>query len=270
MKRSAGYWIGIGLISAVAAMALTSMVWTPYPPLDIEPGSRLLAPGVSHWLGTDEFGRDVLSRIMVAGATSLLLAALTICVAILVGVVIGAIAGFFNGPVDRTLMVLNDAMLAFPNVLFAFGVIVIAGPSKYGIVLGLGAAYAPTVARMVRGTVVSLRGRAYVESSRIIGNSAIYTLLHHVLPNCTTPILMLATSLFGWIVLAEGTLNFLGLGVPPPAPTWGNMLASGRPYIEAAPWLCLAPGLSFAMTLLGINLLGDALRDRLDPRKAHT
>ena len=269
MKRPTVYWIGVVLLAGIVAMALVSVIWTPYPPLGIELASRLLPPDASHWLGTDEFGRDVLSRIMVAAATSLLVATLTICVSLVIGVFVGAIAGFFGGPVDRILMVFNDALLAFPNVLFAFGVIVIAGPNKYGIILGLGPAYAPTVVRMVRGTVVALRARAYVEASRVIGNSAGYTLLRHVLPNCTTPILMLATSLFGWVVLAEGTMNFLGLGVPPPAPTWGNMLASGRPYLEGAPWLCIAPGACFAITLLGINLLGDALRDRLDPRQAH-
>lgn len=266
MKNSMRGWAGVTLISAFFGMALVSIVWTPYPPGVVEVGSRLLSPDTSHWLGTDEFGRDVLSRIMSAAATSLLVASLTMSVALLVGVSVGLIAGFYSGPTDRVLMIINDALLAFPNLLFAFAVIAIAGPNKYGIVMGLGPAYAPTVARMVRASVLTLRGRAYVEASRVIGNSAIYTLLRHVLPNCAAPILVLATSLFGWIILAEGTLNFLGLGVPPPSPTWGNMLASGRPYIESAPWLCIAPGLCFALTLLGVNLLGDALRDHLDPR----
>jgi len=266
MKLHVAVWAGSLLLALVVGMALASLVWTPYGPLSIDLTSRLLAPNAAHWLGTDEFGRDVLSRIMTAAASSLIVASLTVGIALIIGGCVGLAAGYFGGLADRLLMVFNDTLLAFPNVLFAFAVIVIAGQSKYGIVIGLGPAYAPTVARVVRSSVLSLRERAYVESSRVMGNSSAYTLFRHVLPNCTAPLLMLATSLFGWIILAEGTLNFLGLGVPPPAPTWGNMLASGRPYIEAAPWLCIAPGMCFALTLLAVNMLGDALRDRLDPR----
>jgi peptide/nickel transport system permease protein len=143
---------------------------------------------------------------------------------------------------------------------------VIVGANQWGIVLALSLAYAPSVVRVVRGTVLSLREREYVEASRMIGNGEIYTMWRHILPNCVAPVAVLATSMFGWVLLSESALSFLGLGVPPPAPTWGNMLSSARPYMVSAVWLCVVPGLCIALTLLGINLLGESLRDRLDPR----
>lgn len=187
-------------------------------------------------------------------------------VAVLAGALTGAVAGFLRGWVDRVLMALNDTLLAFPGILLALALMVVVGANRWGIVLALGLAYAPTVARVVRGTCLSLREKEYVEASRMIGNAELTTLLHHVLPNCVAPVAVLATSMFGWVLLSESALSFLGLGVPPPAPTWGNMLASGRPHMETAVWLGLAPGTCIALTLLGINLLGDAVRDRLDPR----
>jgi peptide/nickel transport system permease protein len=244
-------------------------VCTPTDPLKIAPRMRLQPPGGDFLLGSDEFGRDVLSRIMAGAGTSLLVAAATVLIALLLGVVVGLVAGYVRGWVDRILMVGNDALLAFPGMLLALGVMVIIGANKWGIVLALGLAYAPTAVRVVRGTVLSLREKEYIEASRVIGNSGWRTLFVHILPNCIAPLVVLATSMFGWVILSESALSFLGLGVPPPAPTWGNMLSSGRPYIESAAWLGIAPGVCIALTLLGINLLGDALRDWLDPRMEH-
>jgi peptide/nickel transport system permease protein len=266
IKLRTNAWIGGALVSSLVAMALLSMVWTPYDPLRISLKLRLNAPSAAHWLGTDEFGRDVMSRIIAGAGASLLVAALTVLSALALGTVLGLLAGYFRGVVDRVLMVINDALLAFPGILLALGVMAIVGANKYGIILALGLAYAPTAVRLVRGTVLSLREKEYIEASRVIGNSEFFTIMRHVMPNCAAPLVVLATSMFGWIILAESSLSFLGLGVPPPAPTWGNMLSSGRPYIESAAWLGIAPGLCIAMTLLGINLLGDALRDWLDPR----
>jgi len=164
------------------------------------------------------------------------------------------------------LMAVNDALLAFPGILLALAVMVILGASRFGLVVALTLAYAPSVVRVVRGTVLSLREKEYVEASRMIGNPEWLTMMRHVLPNCIAPVAVLSTSMFGWVLLSESALSFLGLGVAPPAPTWGNMLSGARSYLESAVWLGLAPGLCIALTLLGINLLGDALRDRLDPR----
>lgn len=266
MRVRANAVIGGTLIGLLAAVSATAMFWTPYDPLRINLRARLRAPSDLFWLGTDEFGRDVISRLMAGAATSALVALLTVVAAVVLGVVIGVVAGFVRGWLDRVLMAVNDTLLAFPGILLALGLMAVIGPNKWGIILALGLAYAPSVVRVVRATVLSVREREYIEASRVIGNSEIYTMARHVLPNCTAPIVVLATSMFGWVVLAESALSFLGLGVPPPAPTWGNMLSAARPYLDQAPWLSIAPGLCIALTLLGINLLGDALRDKLDPR----
>jgi ABC-type dipeptide/oligopeptide/nickel transport systems, permease components len=256
-----------GLIIGIMGLgALLSTLWTPFDPLAINFTARLQPPGHEHWLGTDEFGRDVLSRLMAAAAASMGISLLTMVAAIIGGTAVGLLAGYLRGWTDRILMAFNDALLAFPGILLALGLLAITGANKYGIILALGLAYLPSVARVVRGTVFSLREKEFVDASRVMGNSEAYTMVRHVLPNCVAPLTVLATSLFGWVLLAESSLSFLGLGVPPPAPTWGNMLASSRPYIGQAMWLAIFPGLCISVTLLGINLLGDALRDRLDPR----
>lgn len=258
--------IGGGLLVVLIALALMGLVWSPFDPLTIDLMSRFQAPSAAHWLGTDEFGRDVFSRLLIGARTSLWVSLLTVSVAVLAGTLIGMLAGYLRGWTDRVLMMFNDALLAFPGILMALGIMAIIGASKYGIVLALGIAYTPSVVRVVRGTVLSLRELEYIEASRVIGNSELYTMLRHIAPNCLAPLCVLATSMFGWALLSESALSFLGLGVPPPAATWGNMLASSRPYIASAPWLGVFPGLFICLTLLSINLFGDALRDRLDPR----
>jgi peptide/nickel transport system permease protein len=258
--------IGIVIVGLIAAAALLSLVWTPHDPLRINFGSRLKLPGGAFLLGTDEFGRDELSRLMTGAATSVWIAVLTVGFSIVAGSIVGVLTGFLRGWTDRIVMAFNNALLAFPGLLLALGLLAVVGANQYGIVLALGLAYTPSVTRIVRGTVLSLREKEFIESSRVLGNSELYTMVRHVLPNCTAPLTVLATSMFGWVILAESALSFLGLGVPPPAPTWGNMLASARPFMAQASYLSILPGLCIALTLLGINLLGDAVRDWLDPR----
>lgn len=259
--------IGGALLGFVLAVAAVALFWTPYDPVRTNLRRRLRPPSAEYWLGTDEFGRDVLSRLMTGAVTSVTVAAATVVVALLLGLAIGLAGGYLRGWTDRVLGALNDTLLAFPGILLALGLLAVMGPSRWGIVLALGLAYAPTVARVVRGTVLSLREREFVEASRALGNSESYTLLRHVLPHTVAPVTVLATSLFGWVILSESALSFLGLGVPPPAATWGNMLASARPFMQDAPILSIAPGAMIAACLLGANLLGDALRDLLDPRE---
>ncbi len=266
MVFNANMMIGGGLVGTISGVAALATVWTPFSPTRVSLSSRFQAPSSLHWLGTDEFGRDVLSRLMVGAETSIGVALTTTVVALVLGMAIGLTAGYLRGWVDRVLMSLNDTLLAFPGILFAMGLLAVIGPSKWGIVLALGLAYAPTVARVVRGSVLSLREREFIEASRALGNGAFYTLIRHIVPNTVSPMIVLATSLFGLVILSESALSFLGLGVPPPAPTWGNMLASARPHLERAPWLAIAPGTMIALCLLGANLLGDGLRDLLDPR----
>jgi len=254
------------LIGIVLAAALLGTVWTPHDPLAINFRARLQAPSAQYWLGTDEFGRDVLSRLMAGAASSVWISVLTVAFAVVAGTALGVLTGFMRGWTDRIIMAFTNALLAFPGLLLALGLLAVVGANQYGIILALSLAYTPTVTRVVRGTVLSLREREFIESSRVLGNSELVTMLRHVLPNCVAPLTVLTTSMFGWVILAESALSFLGLGVPPPAPTWGNMLTAARPFMAQAAWLGILPGLCISLTLLGINLLGDAVRDRLDPR----
>lgn len=258
--------IGGTLIGTLAVVAAIGSVWTPVDPLRLSFRYKLAPPSSLYWLGTDEFGRDVLSRLMSGAATSVWISLLTVALAVVLGTIIGLLSGYLRGWVDRVVMAFNDALLAFPGILLALGLLAVVGANKYGIILALGIAYTPSVARIVRGTVLSLREKEFIAASRVMGNSEGYTMARHILPNCIAPLTVLATSMFGYVLLAESSLSFLGLGVPPPAPTWGNMLAGSRPYIGQAMWLGIFPGLCISLTLLGINLLGDAVRDRLDPR----
>ena len=258
--------IGTGLLVPMLIVALLAPVWTPYGPAAVNLRARLQPPSAAHWFGTDEFGRDVLSRAMAGASTSVLVAAVTVATAVLAGSLLGLLAGSLRGWTDGVLVALADALLAFPGILLALAVLVILGPGRASLIAALGIAYTPAVLRVVRGAALSVRQREFVEASFMMGNGRLYTIWRHILPNCLPPITVLATSMLAWVLLAESALSFLGLGLPPPAASWGGMLASSRPYMRSAVWLEIAPGLCIALTLLGVNQLGDALRDRLDPR----
>jgi len=254
------------IIGTLVVVALAGLAWTPYDPMRLDFTARLAPPGGTHWLGTDELGRDVLSRLMAGAATSGWISLLSVGGAVAAGTVLGVVTGYLRGALDRVVMAFTDALLAFPGILLALGLMAVFGANRAGIIAALAVAYTPSVTRVVRGSVLSLREREFIDASRVLGNSELYTMARHVLPNCVAPLTVLATSMFGWALLSESALSFLGLGVPPPAPTWGNMLAASRPYFDQAVWLGIFPGLCISVTLLGINLLGDALRERLDPR----
>ncbi|MCV3238455.1 ABC transporter permease [Mesorhizobium sp. ZC-5] len=257
---------GGAMVALLVLVAIIGPWLAPYDPLKLDLMARLQAPSAMHVLGTDEFGRDILSRLIYGARTSAWIAFSTVAFAIVLGVVFGVLAGFLRGWTDRILMMFNDAFLAFPGLLLALGFMAVFGASRNGIIVALGLAYMPVVVRVVRGTVMSIREREFVEASRVMGNSEIVTMMRHVLPNCIAPITVLATTMFGWIILSESALSFLGLGVPPPAPSWGNMLSTARPYISQAPHLIILPGLCISVTLLAVNMLGDAVRDWLDPK----
>lgn len=259
--------IGLTLVVLLVLTVLLGLFWTPYDPIAIDLSHPLQSPSPGHWLGTDQFGRDVLSRAMVGARISAGVAFETVIAAVVCGTALGLLTGYLRGWTDRLIMMACDAALAFPPILLALALVAILGPSRHSVMLALSIAYAPVVTRVVRGSVLSIRESEYIQASLLCGDGTLYTLWRHVLPNAVAPIVVLATSLFGWVVLYESALSFLGVGVPPPAPTWGNMLADSRPYMETASWLSIVPGLCIVATLLGVNLLGDALRDRLDPRE---
>lgn len=258
--------VGLALLSLIVVMAVAGAIHTPYDPLILSFDDRLAAPSAAHWLGTDQFGRDTFSRLISAAGTSLVVSAFTVLFAVFGGTCIGAVSGYFGGWLDRITMTVIDALMAFPGILLALGIMAVIGPERYGVVLALGLAYMPNVVRIVRGVVLSVREKEYVEASLALGNSKLYTVIVHVTPACISAVTVIGTAIFGGALLSESALSFLGLGVPPPAPTWGGLLADATLYMDVAPWLSVFPGLAISITLLGINMFGDALRDRFDPR----
>jgi len=266
LRRGPGAIIGVVLVGAVLLAALTGSLHTPFDPIEIDADNRLAAPSLHHWLGTDEWGRDITSRLLAGAVVSVTIGLLTSLLATAAGTLIGAAAGYLGGWLDRIVIAVTDALLAFPSLIMALGIVAVFSGSQWAVVGALSFAYMPSVVRVVRASVLTLRRKDFVDASTVMGNSRSFTLGRHILPNTVGMVIVLATSLFGWALLAESALSFLGLGVPPPAPSWGGMLADSRNYFEEAPWLALAPGLTISLTLLGVNLLGDALRDHFDPR----
>jgi peptide/nickel transport system permease protein len=264
--RRANLMIGAVLVGLLLLIAVVNLVYTPYSPLDVNIHARYAPPSLDHWFGTDEFGRDILSRIMSGAGVSTTVSVCSVLFALLAGTSIGAVCGYAGGWFDRLAAMLIDALMAFPGLLLALGIMTVVGPSKWGVVVALGLAYTPSVSRIARGAALSLRQRDFVVASQTMGNSGAWTLLRHVLPHCVAPLLVFSTSLFGSALLAESALSFLGLGVPAPEPTWGGMLADGRTAIDQAIWVVLFPGAAISLALFGINLFGDGVRDLLDPR----
>ena len=257
--------IGAVLIAVMLVAAVFGVMYTPYDPIINNLHMRLVAPSGQHWFGTDEWGRDVFSRLLNGASVSVFVSFATVLVSVAIGALVGALTGYFSGWLSRIVMLFIDALLAFPSLIMALGVIAVFGASSTGVIVALSLTYIPAVTRVVRANVLSLREKEYVEASRVMGNAELYTMLRHALPNAVAPIIVLATALFGWALLAESALSFLGLGVPPPESSWGGMLADSRNYVEQAPWLAIAPGLAISLSLLGVNLFGDALRDQFDP-----
>ncbi|WP_374595171.1 ABC transporter permease [Sphingosinicella sp.] len=266
LLRKNNFIIGGSLLGIVMLAALAGAIATPYDPIDIDAANLLAAPSLAHWLGTDEWGRDVVSRLLKGAGTSVSIGLMTAVAATLSGALLGATSAYLGGWLDRIVIAAMDALLAFPSLIMALAVVAVFSNSQYAVVLALSVAYAPSVVRVVRSAVLAMKRKDFVDASLVMGNSRAFTLYRHILPNTIATVIVLATSLFGWALLAESSLSFLGLGVPPPAPSWGGMLADSRHYFEDAPWLAIAPGLAISFSLLGTNLLGDALRDHFDPR----
>jgi peptide/nickel transport system permease protein len=270
MKRSLfkrlNFAIGVVLVGWLVSVALIGLIYTPYDPTAVDLVTRYAPPCPQHWFGTDEFGRDVLSRIMAGAAVSVTVSVGSVLFALCAGTVLGTVSGYLGGWLDRLVLMFTDALMAFPGLLLALGIMTVLGASKGSVVLALGLAYTPSVTRLARSSTLTLRSRDFVVASQAMGNSGAWTLWRHVVPNTIAPLLVFSTSLFGSALLAESALSFLGLGVPPPAPTWGGMLADSRDAIDRAIWLAIFPGVSISLALLGINMLGDAVRDLLDPR----
>jgi len=256
------------IILVVVLLAAILAPWVaPYAPNKLSIVNKLKAPSLAHVFGTDEFGRDIFSRAIFAGRISLLVSLGVVCISTVLGVIMGVAAGFFrklDAPISRLL----DAMMSFPDILLAIALVAALGPSLTTVILALGITYAPRLARIVRGSTLVLRELPYIEAAVAMGLPTWQILTRHVLLNLASPILVQATFVFASAMLAEASLSFLGVGVSTDMPTWGTMLASGREYMNNAPWLMIFPGLAIVFSVLALQLLGDGLRDLVDPRLA--
>ena len=263
---------GLCVVVAVLVLAVAAPWVTSWDPIEQDIPSRLQAPGSVHAsgrvhvLGTDHLGRDLLARIVFGARPALLVGFAAVAISGLLGLVLGLVSGYFGGLVDDVFMRLADIQLAFPFILLAIAVIGVLGPSLPVIIVVIGVSSWVVYARVVRSEVLSIREREFVQAARALGVRDVRILLRHVLPNALTPWLVVATLDMARVIVIESALSFLGLGVQPPTPTWGGMLADGRVYISTAWWLATFPGLAILLTVLGINLFGDGLRDTLDPR----
>jgi len=260
---------GLVVLVVIVALAIFASQVMPYPPGQLSIRSRLQGPSLLHLFGTDEFGRDVLSRTIHAGRISLAVGGTVVVVSALIGVTLGLFAGYFRR-LDPPLSRLIDAMMAFPDILLAIALVAALGPSAVNVVLALGIVYAPRVARVVRASTLVIRELAYVEAARALGVPTPVILIRHVLRNLASPVMVQGSFIFANAILAEAGLSFLGVGVSPDIPTWGTMIAMGRQFMDQAGWIMWFPGVAIILSVMSLQLLGDALRDLLDPRLSRT
>jgi peptide/nickel transport system permease protein len=259
------------VLGMLLLMAIVGSRLAPYPAQGegaSDVASRMLPPSGSHLFGTDQLGRDVLSRVIVGARGAVAVALLVVALAAGIGMPLGAIAGYRRGRIDGAIMRLTDLFLAFPPLLLAMAIVAALGPGLDHLALALAISWWPWYARLARGTAVSLRERPFIEAARSAGLSDRAIIMRHILPNSIAPILVQATIDIGTVILAAGSLAFLGLGVSPPTPDWGLMVSEGRTYILDQWWLSTFPGLAILVSVLAVNVIGDLLRDLLDPRKA--
>lgn len=258
--------IGGTIVATVLLVALLAPLLTPYDPDARAIRERFQPPTLAHPLGTDNFGRDTLSRILHGSRVSVQVSAISVGIAAVIGVLLGALAGFFGGLLDNLIMRVVDVFLAFPPILLALALVAALGPSAGSVMVALGLVYWTAYARVVRSSILALRNEEFVEASRALGAPWPRTLFRHVLPNALGPIIVVATVGMGSAITAEAALAFLGLGVQPPTPSWGSILNTGLQFLRQTAYLSTFPGLAIMLTVLGFNLLGDGLRDVLDPR----
>ncbi|MDF0601212.1 ABC transporter permease [Psychromarinibacter sp. C21-152] len=257
--------LGVLFLVVIVIFAAASPWIAPYPPDVMDPVNRLLPPGGDHLMGTDHFGRDTFSRVVFGARLALLIGVGVVAFALGTGVPIGVLSALFPA-LGRVLMRMVDVLMSFPSLLLALGLIVILGQGVFNAILAIGLIYLTTTARIVYGVALRLKAEPYVEAARSAGAGTWWIVTRHILPNMISPLLVQASFVFAFAQLGAASLDFLGLGAPPEIPSWGNMLAESRIYITRASWLLLWPGLMIVLTAFSLNLVGDALRDRMDPR----
>lgn len=256
---------GAAILMIVTLLALFAPWITPYGPMAMKISDRMQSPGLAHWFGTDELGRDVFSRVVFGARYSLLIGASVVLISVTGGVLLGLTAGFFrrlDGPIMRVV----DAMMSFPDILLAIALVAVLGASMTNVILALAIVYTPRVARVVRASTLVVRELLFIEAARALGVSTWRILFIHILNNIASPILVQATFIFAYAVLAEAGLSFLGVGVPPELPTWGTMIAGGQQFAHQAIWLVVFPGVAIVLSALSLQMVGDGFRDLLDPK----
>lgn len=268
-RRLRNLALGGALVGALVLIAALAPIIAPFDPVqDADLANYLHAPGRPFLLGADTFGRDILSRLIYGARISLGIGIAVQASSLVIGLGLGLMAGFFGGRVDQIIMRTTEVVFAFPGLLFAIAIMAVIGPSLYNVFLALGLVSWTSLARVVRGQVLALKEQEYVDAARAVGASNTRIIVRHILPNTLAAVTVLVTLGIGSAILAEAGLSFLGLGAQPPEPSWGSMLSAGRDYLQQAPWLSLYPGLAIFLTVMGFNLLGDGIRDLLDPRMA--
>ena len=265
-RRRAAMW-GLGVVLMFTLMALLAPWLGLQDPIATSWGAIRKAPSAAHWFGTDEIGRDVFARVVWGTQASLLAGVVSVSISLLIGVPLGLLAGFVGGWVDMVIARITDAFLACPFLILAIALAAFVGPSLSNAMMAIGISAAPIFVRLTRGQVMQVKVEDYIEAARAVGNPPWRIALRHVLPNTLPPILVQATLAIASAVIAEASLSFLGLGQQPPAPSWGSMLNTAKNYVEQAPWMAIWPGASIFFLVLSFNILGDGLRDALDPRQ---
>lgn len=266
LRRNPGAMIGLVILIAVVAMAILAPVITPFDPVALAPVDSSLPPSLQHWMGTDVLGRDILSRVIFGARISLWLGLVSVGIASVLGLTLGLIAGYFGGWAETVIMRGADMMLAFPSFLLALTILFALGQSIINVMIAVGLASVPGYTRIVRGSVLSTRELEYVVAARTIGCSDGRLLRRHILPNVIAPVIVIASVGIAWAIITAASLSFLGMGVQPPTPEWGSMVNEGMRHLRRAWWISSFPALAIVITVLAINLVGDGLRDALDPK----
>jgi peptide/nickel transport system permease protein len=268
LVRRRGAMLGLAVVIVFVVLALFAPWISPYDPLQTSWSAVRKAPTAAHWFGTDEIGRDVLSRVIWGTRASLLAGLVSVCISLALGVPIGLLAGYVGRGVDALISRMTDAMLACPFLILAIALAAFLGPSLTNAMIAIGISATPVFIRLTRAQVLAVKVEDYVEAARAVGNSHLRIALRHILPNVVPPLIVQVTLAIAAAVIAEASLSFLGLGQQPPAPSWGSMLNTAKNYIDNAPWMAVWPGISIFLLVLSFNLLGDGLRDALDPRRS--
>ena len=264
--RNRGAVFGLGVFLAVVVMALFADVLAPYDPVAQGVGPANEAPSRAHWAGTDSFGRDLLSRIIYGARIALAVGIVAVLLAMVVGVTLGLVAGYYGGPVDAVIMRVMDGLFAFPIIILAIAMMAVMGFGVKNVIIAVAVGFIAPFARVTRADVLAVKEEPYIEAARLAGVSGPAIIARHVLPNVLAPIIVQAALRVSGAIITEAGLSFLGLGPPPPTPVWGSMIAEGRNFIVMAPHVSTIPGIALMVTIVGLNLLGDGLRDTLDPR----